>query len=51
MNKEAEPLKYIIYCCEKGIVPSHFDILNARNELQKLKEIRDKWEKHISHAE
>ena len=45
MNKVAEPIKYIIYCCEKGIIPSFFDILNAKNELQKLKEIQKKYDK------
>lgn len=38
MNKNANPLDYIISCCEQGLVPSNFDILNARDELAKLRE-------------
>lgn len=38
MDKNSNPLDYIISCCEQGLVPSSFDILNAKDELQKLKE-------------
>lgn len=38
MNKDANPLNYILSCCEQGLVPSAFDILNAKDELKKLRE-------------
>lgn len=38
MNKNAHPLDYIINCCEQGLVPSTFDILNAKDELKRLRE-------------
>lgn len=37
MNKNANPLDYIIRCCEQGLVPSTFDILNAKDELRRLR--------------
>ena len=38
MNKNSHPLDYIINCCEQGLVPSTFDILNAKDELKRLRE-------------
>lgn len=38
MDKNAHPLDYIINCCEQGLVPSTFDILNAKDELKKLRD-------------
>ena len=38
MDKNAHPLDYIINCCEQGLVPSTFDILNAKDELKRLRE-------------
>lgn len=37
MNKNSNPLDYIISCCEQGLVPSSFDIHNAKDELEKLR--------------
>jgi hypothetical protein len=37
MNKDANPLNYILNCCEQGLVPSTFDINNAKDELIKLR--------------
>ena len=37
MNKDANPLDYILSCCEQGLIPSSFDILNAKDELVKLR--------------
>lgn len=38
MNKNSNPIDYIIRCCEQGLVPSTFDILNAKDELKKLRD-------------
>jgi hypothetical protein len=38
MNKNANPIDYILNCCEQGLVPSTFDILNAKDELKRLRE-------------
>ena len=38
MNKNSNPLDYIIRCCEQGLIPSTFDILNAKDELLKLRQ-------------
>lgn len=38
MNKNANPLDYILNCCEQGLIPSNFDILNAKDELKRLRE-------------
>lgn len=37
MNKNANPLDYIIRCCEQGLIPSSFDIHNAKDELKRLR--------------
>lgn len=37
MNKDANPLNYILNSCEQGLVPSKFDIHNAKDELIKLR--------------
>lgn len=36
MNKNANPLEYIIWCAENNFRPSSFDINNAKDELKKL---------------
>ena len=36
MNKESEPLRYIIDFCEANTLVSKFDLLNARDELDSL---------------
>lgn len=36
MDKNAHPLDYLIRCCEQGLLPSAFDILNAKDELKTL---------------
>ena len=38
MNPKANPLDYLIQCAEQGLIPEKFDILNAKNELDKLRE-------------
>jgi hypothetical protein len=38
MNQHANPLDYILRCAEIGIVPYQFDINNAKDELNKLRE-------------
>lgn len=38
MNPKANPLDYLIRCAEQGLIPEKFDILNAKNELDKLRE-------------
>jgi len=44
MNKLANPIEYILNCCEQGLVPSYFDILNAKDELKRLREQLSKIE-------
>lgn len=44
MNKNSNPLDYIISCCEQGLVPSSFDILNAKDELKRLKNQKDQFD-------
>ena len=42
MDKIANPLEYIIWCYEWNFTPSSFDILNAKDELKRLrKQIED----------
>lgn len=41
MNKNSNPLDYIISCCEQGLIPSSFDILNAKDELKRLRNNSD----------
>lgn len=36
MNKNSDPIRYLIKCCEDGIKPTQFDILNAKDQLSKL---------------
>jgi hypothetical protein len=43
MNKNANPLNYLIQCCEDAATTGHwkltkFDILNAKDELKKLRQ-------------
>lgn len=44
MNKDANPLDYILNCCEQGLIPSTFDILNAKDELVKLRSKTERFE-------
>lgn len=37
MNKNSDPIQYLIKCCEDNIAPTQFDILNAKDQLNKLK--------------
>lgn len=37
MNKLTNPLDYVLNCCEQGLIPEKFDILNARDELKRLR--------------
>jgi len=41
MNKNAQPLDYILLCLEQGTTPSDFDINNAKDELKKLRLLVD----------
>lgn len=36
MNKYTNPLEHIINCCEQGILPYKFDILNAKDYLKEI---------------
>lgn len=36
--KLADPLEHVLSCCEQGIVPTKFDILNAKDQLRKIRE-------------
>lgn len=36
--KLADPLEHILSCCERGILPTKFDILNAKDQLRKTRE-------------
>lgn len=48
--QHSDPIDFVIqFAWASGC--DRFVINNAKDELEKLKEIRDKWEKHISHAE
>lgn len=45
MNKNSNPLDYLIQCCETAIATGHwnldkFTVLNAKDELKRLKEIK-----------
>lgn len=37
INKLTNPLDYVLHCCEQGLIPAKFDILNAKDELQRLR--------------
>lgn len=41
MNKNSNPLDYIIRCCEQGLIPELFDIKNAKDELKSLRKNSD----------
>lgn len=43
MNKNANPLDYIIRCCEQGLIPESFDINNAKDELKRLRQKIDSF--------
>ena len=38
MDKNANPLDYLIICCEQELIPTSFDINNAKDELLKLRQ-------------
>lgn len=44
MDKNANPLDYLIRCCEQGLIPHNFDILNAKDELKKLRDNVSRFE-------
>lgn len=37
-NKLSDPLSHILNCCDRNIMPTKFDILNARDQLRKIKD-------------
>lgn len=37
MNKDSRPIDYVLSCCEQGLVPELFSVLNAKDELNKLR--------------
>lgn len=37
INKLTDPLDYVLNCCEQGLVPERFDVLNAKDELKRLR--------------
>jgi hypothetical protein len=41
MEKNANPLDYVLSCCEQGLVPQLFDVKNAKDELKRLRESKD----------
>ena len=43
MNKNSNPLDYVLSCCEQGLVPSSFDINNAKDELKKIRKTLDQY--------
>lgn len=36
--KFADPLDHVLNCCHRGIMPTEFDILNAKDQLRKTRE-------------
>lgn len=38
INKLTNPLDYVLHCCEQGLVPATFDLLNAKDELKRLRQ-------------
>lgn len=34
----SNPLDHVLNCCEKGIMPTAFDVLNAKDQLRKTRE-------------
>lgn len=36
MDRFAEPIEYVLRCCEQGLIPYHFDILNAKDQLKRM---------------
>lgn len=41
IDKNSHPLDYLIWCIESDFKPSSFDINNAKDELQKLRETQE----------
>lgn len=44
IDKYANPIDYVFWCCENDFKPSSFDILNARDELKRLKNKKDQFD-------
>lgn len=38
INKLTNPLDYVLHCCEQGLVPETFDLLNAKDELKRIRQ-------------
>lgn len=38
LSKLADPLEHILSCCDRDILPTKFDILNAKDQLRKMRE-------------
>jgi hypothetical protein len=36
--KFSNPLEHVLKCCHEGILPTEFDVLNAKDELRKMRE-------------
>lgn len=34
----SNPIEHLLHCCELGIIPTQFDVLNAKDEYRKIKE-------------
>lgn len=39
MNKLTNPLDYVLNCCEQGLIPEKFDILNAYIQIKRNSKI------------
>lgn len=50
MNKTANPIDYIIWCCENNFKPSSFDILNAKDEIKRLRIQNETQYKNVAWA-
>lgn len=50
MDKTANPLEYIIWCCENDCKPSSFDILNAKDELKRIRDQNSLEYKNVAWA-
>lgn len=38
MNRHSDPLEYVLNCCECGLVPQLFDVLNAKDQLKQMRQ-------------
>lgn len=44
IDKNSNPLDYLIWCCENNLQPSSFDILNAKDELKRLRSNKSQFD-------